>query len=178
MEKRGFAMKETNAPEVAEKGHFNLLHILLTIGLIGGFVATYFICVGTSGGLLDTVLWFFAVMLPYVALFILCVVRKGLPGFLHNKTGGIVMLVFLAVMLLLTPKLFGWLFWATIAFFFLGGAKVVGGATSAVTVTRKDANGQTVTETRRYLGDADVAAALAAKELESEGYRNVKIEKE
>lgn len=178
MEKRGFAMKETNAPEVAEKGHFNLMHVLVTLGLIAGFVVTFILCVGSGLGVLDTILWFFAVMLPYAALFILCVVRKGLPGFLCNKVGGIVMLVFLVVMLLLTPKLFGWLFWATIAFFVLGGAKLFGGATSAVTITRKDASGQTVTEVRRYVGDADVAAGLAAKELESEGYRNVKIEKE
>ena len=171
-------MKETNAPETAEKGHFNLVHIVLTLGLIGGFVATYFICVGTGGGLLNTILWFFAVMLPYAALFVLCVARKGLPKFLRNKVGGIVMLVLLIVMLVLTPQLYGWLFWATIAFFFLGGAKVVGGATSSVNITRKDASGNTVTETRRYFGDQTTAAALAAKELESEGYTNVSIEKE
>ena len=153
---------------IREKRRFSILHLVFTVFSVLWFVLMYIIA--RPHGFLHHALWAIAAVLGFLPAIIISL-KKGLPKFLRNRVGGVLLLIVYLALLLLIQLIYKWLFIVYIAagiIFLLKAFNVI--APDILTIEREEADGTKTIETR-ILGDnpeADIAAA--ERQLKSEGY--------
>lgn len=165
---------KSNVPPTKSAPKF--LHILFAIAFFALFVITI-VWMDPRGS--DILFWFAASLFPYAAVLALCRTCKGLPKFLRNKAGGIILLSFIIVSHLLIPfvaKILSILF--CIAFAVTVLPIIIRlllnlGPDGYVTTTGRRADGSTYEETRYYYGDGKAEAEKAADDFKNQGYRDI-----
>lgn len=161
--------------------HYDPLHVLMTIGLAAGFVISYLVV--SHQGLVNHLAWGLSAISPYIALCYLCIRCGGLPNFLCNRTGGIVLSCFFAIMFILIPYLSGALFTVYLVgggiclALLAGNVGTVVGPTGRITIHRTDADGFTTVQDKDVYGDMDHALRSTETDLRNEGYDNIRTSK-
>lgn len=154
-------------------GKFVPLHIVITIGLIVGFVVSYFLTDTT--GLLRKIIWFLAAFGPYVAVLAIALMHGGLPKFLRTRSGGIILLAVFAALLALVPFISIFLFIVYLVLGILAYFRAAGTIVSAfapkgrISIRSVNSEGDVSVQDVDVHGDVDDAVRKMKNQLESEG---------
>lgn len=160
---------------LSDRRDYAFMHGALTIGLLIGAVSSY-IQVGPTD-IVRGALWLLSQLLPYVLLGLLCLWRKGLPRFLQNRFGGILMTLFIQLMqVVVGPQLVEFLYvvyliaLGSVAIRF-AGCFASGSGGGELTIDVVDEDGNFISrETRTVYGDMDAAVRQAENEARRDGY--------
>lgn len=150
------------------------LQLILTVGFALLMLGTL---LSVGGRLLDKIFWAIGTFAPFAGLVWLCLKTDGIPKKLRTPAAGITALIALIALLCLVPALTGLMFLAYLVLGIILIVKGLGrfGPAGILTITRKNADGTSTTETEAVWGDMDAAKANAENRLEREGY---KVEKD
>lgn len=149
---------------------YYVLYLLLTVGLVASMV----IAVLRSHGIITGIL---ACLLPFALLLVSALFFRFVNKLFHSRVGSIAVLIYLIVMVQLIPTISNLLY---LAFLVIGGwilLQIFGlfAPDGYIEVERRDSQGRTFTETKRYYGSRYVAEENEKKELEKKGYKNIRI---
>ena len=153
---------------IGETRKFSVPHLVMTGISVLLLIVMYLIA--RPHGFLRHVLWMTSSALAFLPMILLSW-KKGLPKFLRNRFGGILMLAVYAVLLLLIQFIYKWLFVVYVIagiLFLLKTFNVI--SPNLLTIVREEADGTVTTEARVLGDDPDADIAAAERELKNEGY--------
>lgn len=120
MQKESEFIMDTNNAPLKQPRKICALQMVLTAAIIVGTIAAYYL--SDTDGYIAQFLCLLCLCAPFAVYVILCVKFRGIPGFLCNKAGGVILLALLLVFLVFVPTISGWLFallsiWAGLTLF-------------------------------------------------------------
>ena len=96
---------EKKPATVAKKQSLCPLHIVLTVGIAAAYGISLAFCYEAL--IIDVIFWLICSLIPLGLFVAMCLKFHGIPQILRSRTGGIIMLVALAVLLVLVSILVG-----------------------------------------------------------------------